>query len=125
MSGTVRGRVTVAATGNIIIGDDLVYHSDPGSGTCRDMVGLFSGENVIVADNTINAPRTAPDDVYRTYDDPPNENIHGSILALGQFAVQNAGSGATTTEPCNGTPWGRGCLNVVRGLIQESRGIVA
>lgn len=126
VSGTVRGRLTLAATGNIIIADDLTYDSDPGSGTCTDMLGLFSGQNVIVADNTINAPRTLPNSTtYRTYDNTPSENIHASILALNQFTVQNPSTGSTTAESCNGAPWGRGCLNVTGGLIQNTRGIVA
>jgi hypothetical protein len=51
-----------------------------------------------------------------------------SILALNQFTVQNAGTGAhsgNSPEACNGVPWGRGCLNVTGGLIQNTRGIVA
>lgn len=126
VSGTVRGRVTVAATGNIIIGDDLVYDTNPGSATCVDMLGLFSGNNVIVADNTINAPRRIPNTTtHRTYDDTPAENIDATILALNQFTVQNPGSGSTSAESCNGTPWGRGCLNLTGGLIQGTRGIVS
>lgn len=129
VSGTVRGRVTVAATDNIIIGDDLVYDTDPSTNTCVDMMGLFSGRDVVVADNTINAPRIAPGtNSYYTYDETPDENIHASILALSQFRVQNPSGGATaanTPEECNGQKWGRGCLNVTGGIIQQNRGIVA
>ena len=133
VSGTVRGRLTLAATGNIIIGDDLRYATDPGAGTCEDILGLFSGQNVIVADNTLNAPRIptgtgVSTSTYYTYDDTPDENIHASILALNQFTVQNPSSGANSgnsPEECNGVKWGRGCLNVTGGLIQNTRGIVA
>lgn len=126
VSGTVRGRLTLAASDNIIIGDDLVYENDPSENTCEDMLGLFSGSNVIVADNALNAPQQPPGSTsYRTYDDTPDENIHASILALNQFTVQNPGSGSTSAEACNGVPWGRGCLNVTGGLIQDTRGIVA
>lgn len=124
ISGTVRGRLTLAATGNIIIGDDVVYNTDPGSGTCEDMLGLFSGSRVIVADNTVNAPRIAPTGSYYSYDDTLDEFVHASILALDRFAVQNPDSGSTTAEPCNGTTWGRGCLYVTGGLIQDTRGPV-
>ena len=125
VSGTVRGRLTLAATDNIIIGDDLVYNTDPGSGTCEDMLGLFSGRQVTVADNTVNAPRIAPGtSAYYSYDDTTDEFIHASILALDQFTAQNWGSGATTAEACNSTPWGRGCLHVTGGLIQDTRGYV-
>lgn len=125
VSGTVRGRLTLAATGNIIIADDLVYDTDPGSGTCQDLLGLFSGGRVIVADNMLNAPREPDTDQgYYTYDDTSDEYIHASILALDQFMVENPGDGSTDAEPCNGTPWGRGCLAVTGGLIQDTRGIV-
>lgn len=126
VSGTVRGRLTLAATGSIIIGDDLVYNTDPGGGACEDMLGLFSGDSVVVANNTINAPRIAPGtSTYYTYDDTRDEFIHASILALKQFGVQEPGAGATTAEPCNGTPWGRGCLAITGGLIQDTRGVVS
>jgi hypothetical protein len=124
VSGTVRGRLTVAATGNIIIGDDLVYDTDPGSGTCQDMLGLFSGGQVVVADNTLNSPQVAPDSLYYTYDETPDEYIHASILALDQFTVDNVAYGSTTAEPCNGVPWGRGCLHITGGLVQQTRGLV-
>ncbi len=126
VSGTVRGRVTLAATDNIVIADDIRYHTDPASGTCEDMLGLMAQQQVIVADNMLNAPRQpASGESYYTYDDSPTEFIHASILALDQFTVQNPGSGATTAEPCNGVAWGRGCLAVTGGLVQDVRGIVA
>ncbi len=126
VSGTVRGRLTLAASGNIIIGDDLVYNTDPGAGTCEDMLGLFSGDSVVVANNTINAPRQAPQTTtYRTYDDTSDEFIHASILALDVFTVYQPWAGSTSAEACNGQPWGRGCLAITGGLIQRERGIVA
>lgn len=125
VSGAVRGRLTLAATGNIIIGDDIVYNTDPGSGTCEDMLGLFSGGEVIVADNTVNAPRRAPGtSLYYSYDESPDEFIHASILALDEFTVENQGSGSTSAEPCDGQTWGRGCLRVTGGLVQQTRGLV-
>lgn len=124
ISGTVRGRLTLAATGNIIIGDDVVYNTDPGSGTCEDMLGLFSGGRVVVADNTVNAPQTAPNGSYYSYDDTLDEFVHASILALDRFSVENWSSGSDSAEPCNGVTWGRGCLYVTGGLIQETRGLV-
>ncbi|HUG39923.1 MAG TPA: hypothetical protein VMM12_05540 [Longimicrobiales bacterium] len=126
VSGTVRGRVTLSATGNIIIGDDIVYATDPGAGTCQDVLGLFSGTQIVIADNTINAPRIAPGtSTYRTYDATRDEFIHATLLALDQITVENPGSGSTTAEPCGTTTWGRGCLNVTGGLIQATRGQVA
>jgi hypothetical protein len=36
ISGTLRGKVTVAATDDIVIADDIEYITDPGAGTCSD-----------------------------------------------------------------------------------------
>ncbi len=47
------------------------------------------------------------------------------ILALGtSFTVENWNSGPTDAEACEATPWGRGCLYLTGGLIQEERGPV-
>ena len=132
VSGTVRSRVTVAATGDIILGDDLVYDTDPGAGSCTDIAGLFAGGRVIVADNTINAPQQvdAGSTTYYDLDDTDDEFIHATILALDRFEVENPGAGATAVSVCgtdaSGNPlvWGRGCLRVTGGIIQRMRGIV-
>ena len=125
LSGRLRGRVTVAATDEIIIGDDLTYASDPGLGTCADILGLFSGGKVVVADNTLNAPlRPATGSNYFTYDDTKDEFIHGIVLALDIFTVEDYASGDTKAEPCEGSLWGRGCLYLTGGIIQTTRGAV-
>ena len=42
VSGVVRGRLTLHATGTIVILDDLRYASDPGSNNCNDMLGMIA-----------------------------------------------------------------------------------
>ena len=126
ISGTLRGRVTIAATDDIILADDLVYATDPGLGTCRDIAGIFSGDDVRVAANALNQPLQAGDswDPHLTYDDTKDEFFHGVVLALDIFTVQDYTTGATTAEPCEATPWGRGCLYLTGGIIQNTRGAV-
>ncbi|MEX1257385.1 MAG: hypothetical protein WEG36_07195 [Gemmatimonadota bacterium] len=125
LSGTLRGRVTLAATGDIYFGDDLVYATDPGAGTCVDILGLFGGEEVVVADNTLNSPQQpAPGNNWVNYDDTEDEYFHAVILALDKFTVENFNAGARTTSPCGNTLWGRGCLYVTGGIIQATRGAV-
>ena len=125
VSGVVRGRVTLAATDEIIIGDDLTYASDPGLGTCGDLLGLFSGADVVVADNTLNAPqRPATGANYFTYDDTKDEFIHAIVLALDVFTVEDYSSGHTKAESCETALWGRGCLYLTGGIIQRTRGAV-
>ena len=125
ISGTLRGQVTVAATGNIVIADDMRYATDPGAGTCADMLGMFAGNDVVVADNTLNSPQRPGNGLnYRTYDDTQDEFIQGVVLALDQFTVENYNGGSTNAEPCGGVQAGRGCLYLTGGIIQESRGPV-
>ena len=125
ISGVVRGQVTLAASDDIIIADDITYATDPGAGTCADILGIFSGDDVIIADNTINAPKRPRDNWgYRTYDDTGSEFIHGVILALDIFTVQNYWSGSTSAQWCENRRTGRGCIYLTGGIIQNTRGAV-
>lgn len=123
ISGRIRGRVTVAATNDIIFGDDIVYVTDPGAGTCVDMAGYFSGDDIIVANNDLNAPQYVTNNHY-TLDDTSDEFFHGTVLALDIFTVQDYNSGSQNDEACGSTSWGRGCLFLTGGIIQRTRGAV-
>lgn len=121
--GTLRGRITMAATDNIIIIDDFEYSVNPGLQTCTDIMGLFSGTDVVIADNMINNPQTVSSN-YRRLDDTMDEHLHAVVLALSNFTVHNYNSGPTDAEPCGTTSWGRGCLMLTGGVIQRDRGAV-
>ena len=123
VSGKIRGRVTVAATDDIIFGDDITYVTDPGAGTCVDMAGFFAGDEVIVADNAMNAPQYLGSNHY-TLDDTSDEFFHGVVLALDIFTVHNYSSGSTNDEYCESNQGGRGCLYLTGGIIQNTRGAV-
>jgi hypothetical protein len=136
VSGEVRGLVTVAATDNIIIVDNITYATLPGGDTpCqspqRDILGLFSGQNVVMANNLRNSPwRAGPGStgVVRSWHARGGDEIvHAVILALGTFnAVQfNFGTGLVPGEGCQGQAVVRGCLFLTGGIIQRSRGPVA
>ncbi len=125
VSGVLRGRVTLASSKDIIIGDDVTYASDPGLGTCADILGLFGGDDVIIADNTLNSPQQrGTGNSWFSYDDTTNEFVHAIVLALDVFTVENYASGATKEEKCEGDQWGRGCLYLTGGIIQNTRGAV-
>ncbi len=125
VNGVIRGKVTLAATDDIILADDIVYATDPGAGLCQDMFGIFSGERVIVADNLLNAPqRPRNNQNHRTYDDTKDEFFHGVILALDIFTVQNYNAGSRDDVACEAKTWGRGCLYITGGIIQNTRGAV-
>ncbi|HUL49900.1 MAG TPA: hypothetical protein VLT79_07810 [Gemmatimonadales bacterium] len=140
VSGLLRGQVTLAATDNIVIADDIKYVTDPSSttpcgSTQRDMLGLFSGQDVIVADNLLNDPfpstggfpgsGTSPCATCTyTWDDTQDEFIQGVVLALSNFIVENYSTGSSTAEPCGTNAAGRGCLYLTGGVIQQQRGAV-
>ncbi len=126
VSGRLRGRVTLAATDNIIIADDITYVTNPGAVNCADILGLFSGRDVVVADNLINDPIPWLSGKTATHWDADSwdESINGFVLALGMFTVQNYNQGSKDAESCGGKKGGRGCLNVTGGIIQTVRGAV-
>jgi len=127
VSGRIRGRVTIAASDDIIFGDDITYVTDPAAGTCVDIAGYFAGDDVIVADNAINTPRYVAGtgtDAYFNLDDTSNEFIHGTVLALDIFTVQNYDVDPTDADDCEGANNGRGCLYLTGGIIQRQRGAV-
>jgi hypothetical protein len=122
ISGVVRGRVTLAATDRILIADDIVYASE-GNG-CEDILGLFGGADVTVADNLLNTPQNvANNDPYKSFDSTPSEFINGVILTLSTFHVQNFDAGPNA-EFCESSVFGRGCLFLTGGVIQRTRGAV-
>lgn len=125
VSGKLRGRVTLAASGNIIIADDITYVTDPAAAGCSDILGMFSGDSVVVADNTINDPIPWLSGKPATHwDETPDEFINGFVLALDIFTVQNYDQGSTSAEKCSAVNAGRGCLYLTGGIIQRQRGAV-
>ncbi|MFQ5637018.1 MAG: DUF4900 domain-containing protein [bacterium] len=103
VKGTLDGVVTIVATKNIKITNDLVYEQSDSEGkplsNCDDYLGLISIKNTIIADNA------------------PNRNdvkINAAILTLGNsFTVQNYYSGSE-----------RGDLTIWGSLSQKVRGPV-
>lgn len=121
ISGTLRGRVTLAGTSDIFIIDDMRYALGPGTQNCDDMLGLFAGADVVIADNSINTPQEI-DGTHRTLDDTSAEFLDAVVLAIDGFTAQNYGLGPNSAEPCGTINWGRGCLYLSGGVIQKERG---
>ena len=126
VSGKLRGRLTLAASSNIIIADDLRYVTNPGAANCADILGLFSGGDIIVADNLVNdpAPGVATVPSARSWDETPDTWLDGFVLALGGFKAENYNKGSRNAGACGAAGSGRGCLFVSGGVIQTSRGAV-
>ncbi|MBK7905007.1 MAG: hypothetical protein IPJ78_00425 [Gemmatimonadetes bacterium] len=131
ISGKVRGQITLAATNDIIIVDNLTYVTNPGGTTpcnspIRDMLGLFSGTDVLMADNLINSPqRTTTSGTYRTWNTRgSDEYVHAVVLALDNFRAENHDQDPQNVEDCQGANNARGCLFLTGGIIQYTRGPV-
>lgn len=126
VSGKLRGRVTLAASGNIIVADDITYVTNPGATNCSDLLGLFSGNDVVVADNLLNDPMPwlygKTQNIH--YDESYDEFVTGFVLALDIFTVENYDQGTTNAEHCATSTNGRGCLFLTGGIIQKQRGAV-
>jgi hypothetical protein len=126
ISGVVNGRVTLATTESIVIADDVRTAVDPGAasaGDCSNILGLFAGKNIMVADNVINTPQELSGK-YRTYDWTPEEDVHAVVLALSIFGAEDYNTGPTSAENCGTSNAGRGCLELKGGIIQKTRGAV-
>lgn len=126
ISGTINGRVTLATPENIVIADDIRSAVDPGSAQgaeCGVILGLFSGDSVIVSDNTLNtAQQINGAGQWRTYDWTAQEEIHAVVLALDIFGAERYTSGPDDFEDCSISDSGRGCLALTGGIIQRTRG---
>ncbi|MDB4875235.1 MAG: hypothetical protein JWM41_1681 [Gemmatimonadetes bacterium] len=128
ISGVVRGNITLYTPHTIVLLDDVRYANDPARGVCVDILGTISGENTVVADNSLNSPqvvKTSGGTLYRSMDDTPDMYIHAVMMAVStSFSVENYSQGSQTAIGCQGTPDGRGCLFLTGGLIQNNRGAV-
>ena len=124
VSGVLNGRVTLASQENIIIADDIRTAIDPGA-DCGHILGLFSGDSIIVSDNMINTPQVVPTRAgQRTYDQTSEEDIHAVVLALDIFGAERYDEGPDDGEDCSSSDSGRGCLSLKGGIIQKTRGAV-
>ncbi len=126
VSGTLRSRITLYATGNVAILRDLRYVTDPSLNNCTaDMLGIISGNNIYVADNALQDPPNIPGLGYKNMDDTKDVFIQGVMMALNTaFGAENYSSGPNNVNGCEGVNNGRGCLYLTGGIIQQQRGAV-
>jgi hypothetical protein len=136
VSGTVRGRVTLASRNNLVLLHELRQAVNPSttSGTCRpddDIIGLFSGENVLWADNMLQTPLwrrnnqdTGSDWLRPRKDfDPspsrPDLTVHAVVLALRSIGTEapSPPGGLAAADYVN-----RGTVRQVGGRIQSRAG---
>ena len=124
ISGLLRGRVTIYATGNVAVLDDVKYVTDPALSLCSDILGVIAGNNVSVADNSLQDPLRI-NSTYRNTDDTKDVFLQGVLMALNTaFGVENYDQGPQNANGCEGLDNGRGCLYLTGGIIQQQRGAV-
>ncbi|WP_337169522.1 hypothetical protein [Gemmatimonas aurantiaca] len=131
VSGVVRGRVTLASRNATIVLSDLTQATSPAttSGTCRpddDIIGLFAGDYILFADNTLQSPqqRRSNDSTSwrlpRKDFDPspgrPDLAVHAVTLGIQSVATERPGppSGLGTAYWVN-----RGTIRQVGGRINK------
>jgi hypothetical protein len=129
ISGVVRGRVSVVSPNSIVVLEDVRQANEPGTGICDDILGLITTGDIVLSDNVLTAPqRRNSGTAIKTFDDTKDEFLQAVLLALGIFTVENynSGPGSTTSgrENCESIQWGRGCLYMTGGIVQETRGAV-
>lgn len=139
VSGKLRGRVSVFATGNIILADDVLYHNAPGT-KCDaegDIMGSIATLDAIIADNNVQTPFRVAARMFGGFDDTPaDEQFNMFILAAGSgsgttgnfystglngvpgpsapYYLTGTFDATATAERCGGAP--AGCVRVSGGI---------
>ena len=123
VSGQVRGRVTLVASDDIVLGDDLTYRTDPATGGCADLAGYVAGGRFVLANNALNGAWSLPgEEGLWLFDETEGEFIHGVVMALQGITAEGYESGSPRKGPCESPSPGRGCLYLTGGLIQGTPG---
>jgi hypothetical protein len=109
LSGTLRGRLTIAAENNIVVVANTTYSSTGAAST--DMLGLVANQFVQVYHPVNSSGNNLTDSRTGLFTNP---QIHAAMLALGHsFIVQNYNEGAQL-----------GTITVNGGIAQKWRGPV-
>lgn len=128
ISGRLRGRVSVVATGNIVLADDFQYWTTPGTNCTEtgDIFGAISMQNVVIEDNNLQTPFKINNTYVGGFDDTPaDENYHMFMLMLGNWGGDIPGIPVYTgpaspaipaglPTACAGAP--SGCVRVTGGM---------
>lgn len=133
LSGQVRGRATLYISGNGAFIDDLIYVTNPASlPICQNLLGIITGGDLDIADNTINRPRyldgTASSNA-RFFDNDQDFFLHAVTLVgvnstSASFGVEALSSGPNAGRLCSPVPpnsaqTSGGCINQAGGVIER------
>lgn len=129
ISGKLRGRVSVVATGNIVLDDDLTYYVAPGTdcSPTGDILGALATGNMIIENNGLNSEFKVNGAWQGLFDDTPSSvNYNMFFLTLNSWTGEipgvlgypgpAGGQPSIAGQSCQGAP--SGCVRVTGGLIQ-------
>ncbi len=127
LDGTLRGHLTVYATGTIVQVKGIRYATDPGSpaARCDDGLGVISGGNYVIADNGVQTPRgpgwgDLGDGQWHWFNETHDVHLQMVLMTLNtSLVVEHWWDGPQGAGFCDGTWWGRGCFYMTGGLIQS------
>ncbi|HQW66001.1 MAG TPA: hypothetical protein PLJ23_03120 [Gemmatimonadales bacterium] len=98
VSGKLRGRVSIFATGNIILADDLLYQNAPGT-KCDsegDIMGAIATMDMLIADNSVQTPFEVNNTLYGGFDDSPADEQYNMFILAAGTGTGNSGNFYTT-----------------------------
>lgn len=106
VSGTLRGRASIFATGNIVLADDVLYHNAPGT-KCDaegDILGAIATINAIAADNSVQMPFMINGEPYGGFDDTPVDEQYNMFIMAAGDGTWGTGNLVTQGLPYSGWP---------------------
>jgi hypothetical protein len=128
LSGTLRGRVTLYASGSVKFIDDLRYTVDPASlPICQNLMGIITGDDAWLSDNAINRPRRITNTTTKFLDDDQDFFLHGVTLSGvsttdGGFQTENFNVGPDAGRDCDIT--GAATVNASGGCLNQAGGVI-
>ncbi len=82
VSGRLRGRTTIAATGRIMLADDLRYSISPGTDCTEtgDMLGITTPEDVLIEDNNVQVQFNVNNVATGLFDDTSDNDFYDMFI---------------------------------------------
>jgi hypothetical protein len=130
LSGQFRGRATLYIAGSGKLVDDLTYVTNPASlPICQNLLGIITGNNLMITNNNINRPRTMDGTASPTkfLDDNQDFFLHAVTLSglsntSATFGVEAFSSGPNAGRQC--TPVAGYTVTTSGGCINQSGGVI-
>ena len=128
LSGRLRGRVSVMATGNIVLADDFQYWTTPGTNCSEtgDIFGAITQANVVIEDNNLQTPFKINNTYVGGFDDTSaSANYHMFMMMLGNWGGDIPGIPVYTGPASPAIPGGlpNACAGAPSGCVRVTGGM--